>query len=241
MRTMVRRAAPALAVLMLAALLGACSGPSDGADAPAPSGSTAQGKPAEQVCAGLLGGDGATALERLTGATRFAEDPGYDLTEVRSVTETARRLEQSVPGSSERLYLCLLDPLHVRGLSVFNLSAHWSRPKPNDRQWHSSVNASVYDITGRGVHDDSAPYLSGSDSWGAVSFRCPVGRGGEEGIFLEVELTTSMLNPDDSPERTELLVRVAYGAALTLVRGMGCLAESSLPQSLGTITPLPKD
>ncbi|WP_328719080.1 hypothetical protein OHT52_05925 [Streptomyces sp. NBC_00247] len=245
MKSILRKAAPPLAVVMSAAVLGGCSGSSDGPGTPSASRPVAPGETGRQVCSGLLRADGGAALEQLTKSARFTESPGSGPTEVRSVADAAQKLRNSglpATGSGERLYLCLAEPGNPGGRGDFQVSTRWTRIKAGDRTWHSTAISSVYDLTAHGVHSSTAPYATASQTWGAVSLHCPVGGGAAPGVALDVELRTShgSVTPDEEPVRPGLLLKAAHGAALAVAREVGCLAESSLPETLDAPTPLPK-
>jgi hypothetical protein len=214
----------------LSAMLGGCS--TGSTSDPSPSPSASKGVAADHLCAGLLGADGASALEQVTQSQRFIEIQGA---KGLVAATSALRHEADFTRHGSQVNLCLPNTAGSRTNGSLEIYAQWLKTRPNDYNWISNQDSTVFDIVGDGKKDSSAPYAYGAPEFSGILFHCPQGPGTEKDTVLTMNVSSSHLNDTQNSQAPALMTRIAYAAAVSTARKMGCFQESGLPERLGTL------
>ncbi|MFD0030585.1 hypothetical protein ACWGDS_37420 [Streptomyces sp. NPDC055059] len=227
-----------LSLAIAALVLGGCSSSPDGPSGTATS-SAAQGRSASQICDGILGKSGGSAVEQITRSKGFSDSDEDETLKVQPIARAAGQLEQeAIPArNGKRVYLCLFRSTDKSTSGTFQISTRWIRMKPSEYETSSSESRTVFPLSKNGK-PGQLPYASASDAGVWLGLRCPVGPGKQGDVVLSVNTLTSRLDSYRNSDKPELLTRISHSAARKLAEQMGCASNIASPEKLEHLLPL---
>ncbi|MFE4716756.1 hypothetical protein ACFRLW_09945 [Streptomyces sp. NPDC056728] len=229
-----------LSLAVAALVLGGCSGSPDGPSGTAKS-SAAQGQSSSQICDGILGKSGGSAVEKITRSKGFSDSDEDESLKVQPIARAAGQLEQeAIPGrNGKRVYICLFRSTDKSTSGSFQISTRWIRMKSSEYVTSSSESRTIFPLSKNGK-PGQLPYASASDAGVWLGLRCPVGPGKQGDVVLSVNTLTWRLDSYRNLDKPELLTRISHSAARKLAEQMGCASNMASPEGLQHLSPLPE-